>query len=221
MARKPKPPPSPPLAANAMTTLETMKDMLGISPDDIDPQRDIILVNLITQVSAWIERMTGRKLGKQTYIQKYVASGRQELVLLQWPILCVDYVKDTHTGAIIPPESYDFNVSGEIGVLYKDNGWPLQGYRGGLAKDITHYMRSIEVKYTAGYVLPKDATKCHPATLPADLQGIVWGAVMQEFSIMDNGAQGLSAFSISDVSWTFDKNPREEWLKTIGYYTRL
>ena len=50
---------------------------------------------------------------------------------------------------------------------------------------------------------------------------MVWGIIQQEFSIMQNGAQGLSAFSISDVSWTFDKNPRESWLTTIGYYTRL
>jgi hypothetical protein len=221
MARKPKPTPSPPLARNALTTLDDMKTMLGIQPDDIDPQRDMIIVNLINFVSAWVERMTGRNLGKQTYVQHYVASGAQELVLLQWPILSVDYVKDTRSGEIIDPELYDFNVTGEIGVLYKDNGWPLRGFRGGLAFDIVAHMRSLEVKYTAGYVLPKDATKDEPATLPADLQGIVWGAVMQEFSIMQNGAQGLSAFSISDVSWTFDKNPRQEWLNIIGFYTRL
>ncbi len=82
-------------------------------------------------------------------------------------------------------------------------------------------MEYLEVKYTAGYVLPKDATEDDPCTLPADLQGVVWGIIQQEFSIMQNGAQGLSAFSISDVSWTFDKNPRESWLTTIGYYTRL
>ena len=77
------------------------------------------------------------------------------------------------------------------------------------------------MKYTAGYVLPKDATEDNPCTLPADLQGIVWGIAQQEFSIMENGAEGLSAFSISDVSWTFDKEPRQSWLDIIGYYTRL
>jgi hypothetical protein len=209
------------LAPNALTTLETMKTMLGISPDDVDPQRDAVITLLINSVSAWIGRMTGRNLGKQTYTQQYVASGAQELALLQWPILSVEYVKDTHTNEVIPPKSYDCNVTGQIGVLYKDDGWPLRGYRGGLAYDIVAPMRCLEVKYTAGYVLPKDAAEEDPCTLPADLQGIVWGAVTQEFSIMQNGAQGLSAFSISDVSWTFDKNPRQDWLNTIGLYARL
>ena len=209
------------LADNALTTLEDVKIMLGIAPDDVDEQRDAMLVNLINYASAWIERMTGRKLGRQQYTQRYVASGTQELVLLQWPIINVEYVKDTTDGSIIPPEEYDYTVDGEIGVLYKDNGWTFRGYVGGLSYDFLLAARYLEVKYTAGYVLPKDATEDDPGTLPADLQGVVWGIIQQEFSIMQNGAQGLSAFSISDVSWTFDKNPRESWLTTIGYYTRL
>ncbi len=209
------------LAANALTTLDTMKTMLGISLEDEDPQRDAVITNLINSVSAWVERMTGRKLGRQTYTQKYDASGTQELVLLQWPIISVAYVKDTKDGGTIPPDEYDFNTTGEVGVLYKDDGWPLQGYRGGLAYDIVAPMRSLEVQYVAGYVLPKDATDDDPCTLPYDIQGVVWGAVSQEFATLQNGAQGLSAFSISDVSWTFDKTPRQEWLDTIGYYTRL
>lgn len=210
-----------PLADNALTTLADMKTMLGIDPGDADPQRDNVIVNLINSASAWIERKTGRKLGKQTYTQKYVASGTQELVLLQWPILAVEYVKDTQYNETIPPNEYDYNVSGEIGVLYKDNGWAYRGYVGGLAYDYVAPMRYLEVQYTAGYTLPKDATAEDPCTLPADLQGVVWGMVQQEFSTMQNGAQGLSAFSISDVSWTFDKAIREDWLTTVGYYTRL
>ena len=210
-----------PLAPNALTTLDVMKTMLGIQPDDTDDQRDMIITNLINYVSAWVERMTGRNLGKQTYVQEYIASGTQELVLLQWPILSVDYVKDKRREREIPASEYDFNVTGNIGVLYNDNGWPLRGHRGGLTYDIVAPMRCLEVKYTAGYVLPKDATDDEPCTLPADLQGVVWGAVMQEFATMQNGAQGLTAFSISDVSWTFDKNPRQSWLDTIGYYVRL
>lgn len=210
-----------PLADNALTTLEDMKTMLGIAPTDTDTQRDNVIVNLINSASAWIERKTGRKLGKQTYTQKYVASGTQELVLLQWPILSVEFVKDTQYNEVIPPSEYDYNVSGEIGVLYKDNGWAYRGYVGGLAYDYVAPMRYLEVQYTAGYTLPKDATTEDPSTLPADLQGVVWGMVQQEFSTMQNGAQGLSAFSISDVSWTFDKAMREDWLTTVGYYTRL
>ena len=56
--------------------------------------------------------------------------------------------------------------------------------------------------------------------LPADIVGIVWGIAEQEFSILRNGAQGLAAFSISDVSWTFDKEPRSSWMETLAHYMR-
>lgn len=49
---------------------------------------------------------------------------------------------------------------------------------------------------------------------------IVWGIAEQEFSILRNGAQGLAAFSISDVSWTFDKEPRASWMETLAHYMR-
>jgi len=209
------------LADNALTTLEDTKNMLGIAEDDADPQRDAVIAMLINSASSWVERMTGRTLGKRTYLQQYDAIGAQELVLRQWPILAVEYVLDTQAGAEIPAEEYDINTGGDIGILYNDGGWPLRGHRGGLAYDIITPMRCLEVKYTAGYVLPKDAAEDDPCTLPADLQAVVWGVVMQEFNILQNGAAGLSAFSISDVSWTFDKEPRQGWLDTIGCYTRL
>ena len=209
------------LADNALTTLETVKTMLGIEPDDVDPQRDDVLTNLINYASAWIESMTGRIFKQQTYVQRYAAAGAQELVLKQWPVTDVEYVKDTTSGQIIPDTDYEYTEDGRIGVIYKDDGWTFQGYTGGLSYDYLLASRYLEFKYTAGYVLPKDATEDNPCTLPADLQGIVWGIAQQEFSIMENGAEGLSAFSISDVSWTFDKEPRQSWLDIIGYYTRL
>ena len=207
------------LAPNALTTLEDMKTMLGIDP--ADTASDPIIINLINSVSSWIQRMTGRNLLKQSYVQLYDAAGTQELVLLQWPIIAVDYVKNTEDGYIIPATEYHFGEDDQIGVLYKDNGWPLRGYRGGLAYDITAYKRCLEVSYTAGYVMPRCYNGPPDQPLPDDLQGVVWDAVMQKFAIMQNGAQGLSAFSISDVSWTFDKNPQQSWLDIIGYYTRL
>lgn len=209
------------LADNALTTLETVKTMLGIEPDDVDPQRDDALTNLINYASAWIESMTGRIFKQQTYVQRYAAAGAQELVLKQWPVTDVEYVKDLTSGQVIPDTEYEYTEDGRIGVLYKDDGWAFRGYTGGLSYDYLLASRYLEVKYTAGYVLPKDATEDNPCTLPADLQGIVWGIAQQEFSIMENGVEGLSAFSISDVSWTFDKEPRQSWLDIIGYYTRL
>lgn len=208
------------LADNAMSTLEDTMERLGIPADAADTTVKNNITRLINSTSAWVETITGRRFGKATYTHKYVAPGHQELLLDQFPIRAVEYVKDTSSGAIIDPESYDFTMTGNVGVLFRDAGWPVRGYPSGLAQDFHAMSRYLEVKFTAGYILPKDATEDEPSDLPADIIAIVWGIAEQEFSILRNGAQGLAAFSISDVSWTFDKEPRSSWMDTLVHYMR-
>lgn len=208
------------LASNAMTTLEDTMERLGIPPEAADTAVKNNIIQLINSASAWIETITGRKFGKATYTHRYVAPGAQELVLTQYPIRAVEYVRDTENGVDIAPGSYDFTMTGDVGVLYRDEGWVFRGYVGGLANDYIAPRRYLEVKFTAGYVLPKDATEDEPSDLPEDIVAIVWGIAEQEFSILRNGAQGLAAFSISDVSWTFDKEPRASWMETLAHYMR-
>lgn len=209
-----------PLASNAMTTLEATMERLGIAPEDADQATKNNLTRLINSASAWVETITGRKFGKATYLQRYAAPGHQELTLQQYPIRSVDHVRDVENNVLIDPDSYDFTMTGDVGVLYRDDGWVFRGYIAGLANDYVAAKRYLEVEYTAGYVLPKDATEDEPADLPADILAIVWSIAEQEFSVIQNGAQGLAAFSISDVSWTFDKEPRASWLETLSRYTR-
>lgn len=138
--------------------------------------------------------------------------------MLEYPILSVEYVKAE--GKIVDPETYDYAQTGEIGVIYRDKGWLKAGYRRGLAYDIVAPMRVIEVSYTAGYVLPKDATADDPQTLPSDLEGLLWDMVSQIYTNLQNGSQGLSSFSISDVTWNFDKSIPESWKQLINLYRR-
>lgn len=205
------------LAENALTTLERMKLMLGLQ-DVEDEQMDEIITLLINKASAWIERQAGRHLGKQSYHQWYDADGQQELVTIEYPIVDVEFVKEN--GELVDPSRYDYGQTANIGVIYRDEGWLKAGYRKGLAYDIVMPKRVIEVSYTAGYVLPKDATEDDPQTLPADLEGLLWDMVLQAYTNLQSGAQGLSAFSISDVSWTFDKSTHAEWLQLISLYRR-
>lgn len=206
-----------PLAANAMTTLERMKLMLGLS-DVADERIDEILTLLINKASAWIERQTGRHLGQQSYRQWYEADGQQELVTIEYPIVSVEYIKEA--GKLVDPDLYDFGQTGNIGVIYRDDGWLKASYRAGLAFDSVATKRNIEVSYTAGYVLPKDATEDNPQTLPADLEGLIWEIVGQAYTNLQNGSQGLSSFAISDVIWTFDKGSKAEWTQLINLYRR-
>lgn len=205
------------LANNALTTLDRMKIMLSL--DDETDERTCTLVELlVNKASSWVEQQVGRPLGKNTYREFYEADGQQELVTLKYPIISVDYVKEA--GRLVPPELYDYGQTANIGVIYRDDGWLRAGYRRGLANDIIETKRNIEVRYTAGYVLPKDATDEEPQTLPADLEGLVWDMVSQAYANMQNGSQGLKSFSISDVSWTFDKSTPAAWLQIVNLYRR-
>ena len=205
------------LANNALTTLDRMKLMLSL--DDETDERTCTLVELlVNKASSWVEQQVGRPLGKNTYREFYEADGQQELVTLKYPIISVDYVKEA--GRLVPPERYDYGQTANIGVIYRDDGWLRAGYRRGVANDIIETKRNIEVCYTAGYVLPKDATDEEPQTLPADLEGLVWDMVSQAYANMQNGSQGLKSFSISDVSWTFDKSTPAAWLQIVNLYRR-
>ena len=123
------------LAPNAMTTLEDTMERLGIPPEAADTAVKNNIIRLINTASAWVETITGRKFGRQTYTQRYAAPGHQELVLQQYPIRSVEYVKDTMDGVDIDPDSYDFSMEGDVGVLYRDLGWVFRGYIAGLAND--------------------------------------------------------------------------------------
>lgn len=208
------------LAENALTTLERMKLMLGIQddPENPDERTDEIIMLLINRASAWVERQIGRHLGKHSYDQWYVADGQQELVTIEFPIISVESIYED--GELVDPSCYDFGQTGHYGVIYRDEGWLKAGYRRGLAYDIAMLKRNIEVKYTAGYVLPKDATEDDPQTLPADLEGLIWEMVSQVYTNLQNGSQGLTAFSISDVRWDFDKSTSDSWTQLISLYRR-
>lgn len=205
------------LADNAMTTLERAKMMLGLT-DDEDEKTDEMVALLINRASSFIERQAGRHFGKRQYHQWYNADGQQELVTEEYPIVNVEFVKED--GRLVDPSRYDYGQTGKYGVIYRDDGWLKAGYRRGLAYDIVAPARIIEVSYTAGYVLPKDATKKNPQTLPADLEGLVWDMVSQMFTGLQNGSQGLESFSISDVTWRFDKETPKSWTQIINLYRR-
>lgn len=171
------------LRENALTTLDALKTSLGIDPAEEDAQRDATLVQLINAASAWLETQLGRKLGKSTYRQKYCGTGTQQLSLEQYPIVSVERITDTFTGETIT--DFDFNETGEIGVLFREDGWTYRGHIGGLAYDYIAPRKYLEVQYVAGYILPKDATEDHPATLPADLEAIVWYMIAQQWAIIE------------------------------------
>lgn len=208
------------LNENALTTLERVKSMLGIAANDTDQQRDDIIVNMINAASAWFESQTGRKFKKKSYTERYQGSNSQELCLRQYPIVSIASITDTEENSVIDAGLYSFEDTGHIGVVWKDDGWSMQTYNYGLANDPLFSKRYISVAYTAGYILPKDATQQQPATLPSDIESVIWEMVQQQYKLMQDGAFNLASFSISDVSWTWDKQQKQSWLDTVSSYKR-
>ena len=210
------------LAGNALTTLEEMMGFMGMDPEaeDIPDSVKNNLERLINGASSYIETMTGRKLARQEYRENHYGSGSQELCLEQYPIIRVERITDIASGTEIAPESYSLSEYGHIGVVYRDIGWAEMGYISGLANDMTARKRYLQVLYTAGYILPKNATEEQPSDLPYDLQYVIWQMVQQQWILAKNGANGLSAFSISDVSWTFDKELSSQVQEVISRYLR-
>ena len=177
-----------------------------------------MLTQRINAAAAWMETKLGRKRARQTSDEAHFGTGTQRLVLNQYPIISIQHIRDIRTGAEIT--GYDFVEEGEIGVVYREDGWTYYGHIGGLSYDYVAPRRYLTVDYTAGYVLPKDATEDDPCTLPADLEALIWNMISPQWAPIENDAAGLSAFSISDVSWTFDKNLSQTWQDVISLYRK-
>lgn len=210
------------LAENALTTLEDMMEFLRLNPKDeaIPDAAKNQLERLINAASSYIETLTGRKFARRDYRENHYGSGSQELCLGQYPIVKIYRIMDRENERELAPESYSILEMGAIGVVYRDDGWAPRGYVSGLANDRVAQRRYLNVEYSAGYVLPKDATQDQPSDLPYDLQYIVWQMVQQQWELEKNGGTGLSAFSISDVSWTFDKELGGQVQEVISKYMR-
>lgn len=220
------------LAPNALTTLDTIKTMLGIPSDDTS--KDTLFELLINAASSYIESQTGRRFGLEKYNQRYQAPGQQELVLEQYPIRVAYHVKASKDGDPFDADSYDITKMGNVGVLWMDEGWPPRYYRGGLAFDPIYNSLYLIVRYLAGYVLPKDVDGFNPEDweladgfvlpydwiLPQDLQLLCLEMIQSKWADIINGSFGLSSFSISDVSWGFDRSTRDSWTQTINAYKR-
>lgn len=173
------------LADNALTTVERLKLELGIDQDDTS--QDDHLRMLINVVSGAIEAELNRDLGLAEVTELLSGYGRQRLNLRRFPIVDVD------TATIDGVEVDDYKIlPGELGQLWRKNGWPLSASRyGDLTIDADPFTAdlNVEITYTGGYVLPKDATGQNPRTLP----WVIEGACLRLAIDMHNRGPGLSS----------------------------
>lgn len=140
------------LSSKALTTLETVKDHIGI--DAADTTWDNRIKFLINGFSEFIESYAGRGLAKGTFTQKLDSYGHGKIYLRTWPILSITSIKIDNV-LVSAGDYLPYNEQGSI--LYRSGGWPDGD-------------QNIEVIYSGGYVLPKDADDDNPRTLPYDIE---------------------------------------------------
>jgi len=155
------------------TTLETVKEELGISSTDDDS----LLADLIMQAGDEIRYETGRKFAKETVTETITGDGGTRLVLARVPLKSIAFIEDD--GSSVASTSYEIEDA-EAGFVFRENGW-TDGRQ--IARGITHQRPTrhgsfnIEVKYTAGYAMPGSTGR----DLPHDLERAAVDLVKQSY----------------------------------------
>jgi len=120
-----------------MMTIERLKQLLNI--DENNNSYDEVLGEIINSSYLIIENYIGRKISADTYIEHHYGTNSRKMVLDEYPVLGLVYVKD-ETGNDIADKVTIYKR--DIGLLLKTDFWYA---------DVKY-----EIKYKAGYeIMPK------------------------------------------------------------------
>ncbi|WP_051459438.1 head-tail connector protein [Paenibacillus zanthoxyli] len=154
-----------------LTTVERARTMLRADPADDD-----ILNLLIPAASAAIETHCNRSFGRLEYTETVKPEQREYVLLRNYPIESVVSINgDTSLE--------DYTIEKDRGMIIKP-GWSST--------------KPVSVVYTAGYILPVDATNDVPATLPADIE---YGCILMIQQMQRE--PGVIAERVGDLSVTY------------------
>lgn len=168
----------------------------------------------INSMSDYLERYCGRKLKSQTYTDEpYSGTGRQLLLLRQWPVTALTAVKVSGT-LINPPTDYSMSdEDAKRGQIFAPNGWSYDGALVGLVGEPIAPYRPYLITYTAGYILPKDATPDNPQTLPGDLQQACIELISAKLSVV--GSENVKSDHLGDASKSYFEDDLPPAIKAV------
>ena len=174
------------LAANALTTVARLSRELRItapsSGDDLAQMED-----LISEVSAAVESYCGRSFGRATTTDKLPGYGTPILKLGRYPLVTIGAV--LLDGVAVPQEAWattpepDDAAAGLLVNIIATWAWTADVTSSAAPEQHPGRERkAYSVTYTAGYVLPKDASPpTTPRTLPYDLERAVLLTCVSEY----------------------------------------
>jgi hypothetical protein len=167
------------LPENALTTVAAVCAELSLPAPTTGSADEADLEGRIAAASDAIEGYCGREFGKVVdFVESVAGHGTDVLMLSRLPLLSVSSV--SLDGEAVPVADYEPSPSpadGRIGALRRSPiaeelwCWTARLRPGpSYDKQAGTERRAYTVTYTAGYVLPKDATADSPRTLPYDVE---------------------------------------------------
>lgn len=174
-----------------------------------DYSKDIFLERQINSVSSMVSKYCNRNFIADTYTEYYKGSGRQKLVLNQYPINSITSVK-VDSAALTAGTDYVTADSTYLdqGIIFKNNGWTWYGYLTGLVGELTAPIDNIEVVYSAGYTLS-------PMTLPYDLEDSAISIVADIYGTQNEGTIGLKQLTQGKLTYVWDNNSLSQQYSSI------
>jgi hypothetical protein len=178
-----------------------------------DYSQDKSIERMINSASSAISHYTGRKFIADTYNEFHKGSGRQKLVLNQYPVNAITSVK-VDSAALTAGTDYVTSDSTYLdqGIVFKNDGWTWYGYLTGLVGEPTAPLDNIEVVYSAGYTL---------ANLPGDLVDVCLSMVASSYNEALNGSTGLKQLTQGKLTYVFrDAEMTAQYSGTLDAYKR-
>jgi hypothetical protein len=187
------------LAENALTTLETAKEYLGL----VDDNRDNEVERLINAASQMIENYCGRKLYYGEVTETVYGSGTPVILLSRYPV--VDISEVGYYNNVLPVSEYDL-VDGDLVVA--NTGayglWQRGSYRTPFA---------YTVSYFGGYVTPQqalgDAASDSPVGLTRTLPYDIEEACLQLVATLESrqAAGAVTDYRVGQVAERYASTP--------------
>jgi hypothetical protein len=169
-----------------------------------DYTKDRFIERYINSVSDSVSKYCNRKFIADTYSEFYKGSGRQRLILNQYPVNAITSVK-VDSAALTAGTDYVTSDATylERGIIFKENGWTWYGYLTGLVGELTAPVDNIGVVYSAGYTLGPEASR----SLPYDLEDAIVSMVADLYGEQQDGTVGLKRLTQGKLSYEWDANP--------------
>jgi hypothetical protein len=183
-----------------------------------DYSKDRFIERLINSVSGMVSKHCNRKFIKDTYTEYHKGSGRQKLILNQYPVNKITSVK-VDSAALTAGTDYVTSDQTYLdqGIVFKPDGWTWYGYLTGLVGELTAPVDNIGVVYSAGYTLEPEASR----TLPWDLEDAVVSMVADLYSEQQDETVGVKRLTQGKLTYEFITDALiQQYASTLDHYAK-